>query len=222
MKYRVGNSLVQGWGINDILVKSFDNLEEKLLHEDAYVKWTGMLKRVYSDKYLTKYPSYIGCSVDEQWRRFSGFKNWYIKEEGLSLELDKDILFMGNKVYSEETCCFVPKYINYAILTKAAGRGELPLGVIAVRDKRHPNWIPSRPFAAQINDGLGNYLKLGVYKTSREAHTAWQEAKINSIHTYLSRYGAESFYNKKVADAMLARVDFLKDQIDKGIETTYL
>ena len=45
------------------------------------------------------------------------------------MHLDKDILCKGNKVYSSETCVFVPARINSIILNSQNRRGDLPVGV---------------------------------------------------------------------------------------------
>ena len=58
----------------------------------------------------------MDCSVYEGWHNFQNFAKWYednyyeIEEE--QMHLDKDILVKGNKVYSPDTCVFVPETIN--------------------------------------------------------------------------------------------------------------
>lgn len=78
--------------------------------------WGDMIKRCYDEKQLKKRPSYIGVTVCDEWLCYANFKEWYdkniyeIKDE--RIHLDKDILIKGNKVYSPETCIFVPQRIN--------------------------------------------------------------------------------------------------------------
>ena len=45
------------------------------------------------------------------------------------MELDKDILYKGNKVYSPDTCVFVPQGINSLFVKANKLRGDLPIGV---------------------------------------------------------------------------------------------
>ena len=45
-------------------------------------------------------------------------------------ELDKDILVKGNKIYSPDTCCFVPKEVNTVFTKRQSKRGDYPIGVI--------------------------------------------------------------------------------------------
>ena len=74
--------------------------------------WNNMKQRCYSEKYQTKYPTYIGCYVCEEWLNYDTFKEWFNKNYVEGYVLDKDILVEGNKVYSPQTCCFVPQMIN--------------------------------------------------------------------------------------------------------------
>lgn len=80
----------------------------------AYKKWTGMLNRCYNKKFIKDNPWYKNCKVDEEWLYFKKFAEWYEenKVEGFDLELDKDILKKGNRVYSSENCLLVPKEVN--------------------------------------------------------------------------------------------------------------
>ena len=40
-------------------------------------RWYGMLRRCYDTKYQARQPSYIGCSVSEEWLNFQTFAKWY-------------------------------------------------------------------------------------------------------------------------------------------------
>ena len=80
-----------------------------------YDLWANMLKRAYGG-YKT---SYKEISVDTRWHNFTNFlntiqevPNYEAWEENSNFNLDKDIIRKGNKVYSKETCMFVPPLIN--------------------------------------------------------------------------------------------------------------
>lgn len=81
----------------------------------SYVTWFSMMNRCYGDKHKYSQYSYKGCTVCEEWHNYQNFAKWYednyynCEEE---LELDKDIIIYGNKLYSPETCLFVPKLVN--------------------------------------------------------------------------------------------------------------
>lgn len=87
----------------------------------AYAKWQGMLNRAYG---ASSSKCYDNVTVSESFKHYHIFKQWYLTqylEEGW--ELDKDLLFKGNKVYCASRCCFLPKEINSAL---AINRSLIP------------------------------------------------------------------------------------------------
>ena len=81
----------------------------------VYVTWQNMIQRCYSKKLQKKYkPQYRDKSVCEEWHNYANFKLWYEEHitEGCQIDLDKDLLKQGNKIYSPETCVFIEHYIN--------------------------------------------------------------------------------------------------------------
>ena len=83
-----------------------------------YNVWTGVLERCYSLYQADKFPTYKGCSISKGWECFQNFAKWFEenwKPHMKGWHLDKDILIKGNKIYSPETCCFVPSEINGVI-----------------------------------------------------------------------------------------------------------
>lgn len=102
---------------------------------EAYLHWNHMIRRCYDaytinrDKNLT----YIDCFVCEEWHCFQNFAEWYEENyyevEGETMCLDKDILCKSNKIYSPETCVFVPQRINSLFVKADKMRGDYPVGV---------------------------------------------------------------------------------------------
>lgn len=82
----------------------------------VYDTWKAMLQRCYSEKEHERHPTYIGCEVYEGWHNFQNFAKWYdnnyYEVDNEKMCLDKDILNKGNKIYSPDTCIFVPETIN--------------------------------------------------------------------------------------------------------------
>ena len=91
--------------------------------------------------------------------------------EGFGLsgwELDKDILVKGNKLYSKDTCCFVPHEINMLLTKRDKARGEYPVGIYFHK--------ATGKFMAQLNiNGKKKYL--GYFTTAEEAFQAYKLAK---------------------------------------------
>lgn len=123
-------SLLCGVGVNDSdYVTNIKN--NKIIRIcPFYDKWQSMLTRCYSLKYHKQYPTYIGCSVCPEWRYFSKFRLWMSTQNWKGMALDKDLLVKGNRVYSPDTCCFIPQAINCLFLcTKKKKFLDLPEGV---------------------------------------------------------------------------------------------
>lgn len=142
-----------------------------------YVRWSNMIKRCYSGKVLFESPSYIKCTVMEEWHNFQVFAEWFEHNWKSYMnggwELDKDILVKGNKIYSPDTCCFVPQIINTILLKCDKVRGDLPIGVIKA----------GKYFIAQLSrPGHTKYKK--THKTAEEAFYVYKfhkEAYIKEV-----------------------------------------
>lgn len=89
----------------------------------SYIKWHDMMNGYYNDKFHDRQPQYKGYTVGEEWHNYGNFKIWYEKNKygTKSLDLDKDILLKGNTIYSPETCCLVPHFINTLFIVKRIG-----------------------------------------------------------------------------------------------------
>lgn len=77
--------------------------------------WCDMLDRCYGKTHKNKYKTYKDCFVCNDWLNFQNFAKWYYSEKyecDELLNLDKDIMFNGNNLYSPETCLLVPQSIN--------------------------------------------------------------------------------------------------------------
>ena len=186
-------NLVFGVGINNREIPT--SIDGKLKKE--YNLWRNMLQRCYSKPYLEKHPTYVGCSVSDTFLYYHLFHAWCQTQVGFGKEgyqLDKDLLIKGNKLYSEHTCVFIPSVLNSILITAAAGRGLLPIGVT-----KH-----GKGFRAMCNiygkdKSLGTFdtpeLAFEVYKNFKEAHIKTQaELYKNEI----DEIAYQAFINYKV------------------------
>ena len=164
--------LICGVGINDscYIVKPIIN--GKQFRCPYYSRWENMLVRCYSNKFKSRCPTYVGCSVLDEWLVFSNFKVWMEKQDWKGKHLDKDILIQGNKIYSPETCLFVSCKINLLLINHKARRGNHPQGVCFNKT--------TKKYRAGVRvDGVLRFL--GVFDTSELAYNAYKAAKYNII-----------------------------------------
>ena len=147
------------------------------LHKQSYIIWKGILKRCYVDNSYC----YKDCSVCNEWLCYENFEKWYdenyykVGEERMCL--DKDILVKGNKVYSPDTCVFVPQRINTLFVKSKSKRGLCPIGVTKVKNGKYS--------AGTTSIGIG---MLGVFSTPEKAFQVYKIKKEQYIKEIANQY----------------------------------
>ena len=158
-----------------------------------------MLNRCYSIKTQKRQPTYKGCSVSEEWKTFSNFREWMVVQDFEGKQLDKDILFERNKVYSPEACVFVTKAVNMFTTDSGASRGEWLIGVYWHK--------PTEKFISQCSNPFTKKQEyLGLFTCEQEAHEAWLKRKLELAHE-LSAIQTDS----RVAEALIDRYSKLQN-----------
>ena len=156
--------------------------------KDYYVVWKSLLQRVLDVKYQESRPTYKGATIVDEWLNFQNFASWCDEQEFFNVkddkdqqyQLDKDILARENKVYSPNTCCFVPSQINSALISCKARRGDNPVGVSYNRVKRK--------FVAHITSGDGKRKHLGCFEDATIAFKAYKRAKETYIKSLAEKW----------------------------------
>ena len=163
-----------------------DTIDNNKKRKKSYYCWKGMLHRCYDENFHKKQPTYKDCTVCEEWHCFANFEKWfnenYYEINNEIMQLDKDLLChnlkLENKIYSPETCCFVPQSINN--LFEGEGKrkeNNLPKGITF----QHKKYI------AQFTIGKENNY-LGRYNTPEEAFLAYKEFKESYIKQVADEY----------------------------------
>ena len=191
--------LVYGVGINDAdypvsRYETVDGKRRQLWVCPFYQSWLNIFKRVYNKNV---HGTYKDCSVDEQWHHFTRYKAWMESQKWQGNELDKDILVQGNKVYSPDTCVFVPQYVNKFLTDSGATRGVYPQGVYFHK--------ASGKFLAQCHDKKEKQqVYLGLFDTPDVAHGVWLEYKHSLSVSYSEELSAQG-YDMRVVTALKER-----------------
>lgn len=204
---------VFGWGINDV---NYNTSKGSYVYEGSvrkwttfwrcpyYKKWKDMIKRCKSATHLKVEPTYRGCAISEDWKYLSNFIKWVDSQPNKNWQscvLDKDILNLGSKAYSKDTCVFIESKLNAFILSRDNYRGNLMIGV-----KIDPS-NSSNPFISRCNNPSKCKAEyIGSFRTELEAHKAWQAKK----HEYALQL-ADLQDDPRVADALRQRYSPDKD-----------
>ena len=159
-----------------------------------YTTWINMIKRCYDEKYHKKQPTYKDVIVCEEWHNFQNFAKWFEENYVEGFHLDKDILVKNNKIYSPETCCFIPREINNLFLLRKQERGKYPIGV-----KKNFN-----KYEVVVSKYKKQYY-IGLFETPEEAFQVYKEVKEKYIKELAEKWKElipsivyQALYNYKV------------------------
>lgn len=213
--------LVHGVGINDVdypvtktvmVYEGGKHFSKQIWMCPFYRKWVSMLLRGHSESYKKKRPHYKKSLVDSKWHHLSVFKSWMENQPYIDHELDKDLLFPENYLYSEETCSFIPPKINI-LLTDNLGKRNPDglLGVYSIQNSHE--YTLRKPYLARVGTG-GKSLKLGSFSTLEEGHFAWQLGKANYIRECIDWWKNDDYFKisftEQKAKALASRAEYLE------------
>jgi len=169
---QLSNKLVGGIGFNDSSFCIGTKIKGVVVMHRAYSAWCEMIKRCYNEKFHTRQPTYIGCEVESDWRKFSSFYKWWSENYREGMHLDKDILVIGNKTYGADYCVYVPSKIN-GLVSLPNKRGST--GYIGASLRKDTG-----KFVATGTGLDGKVYQIGVFSNPIDAHQAWHDQKLKS------------------------------------------
>lgn len=133
----------------------------------CYNNWFAMLNRCYGEK--TTIP-YSRVNVHPDWHNYQNFAKWfyanYNYETMKDWDLDKDLFSNTNKIYSKDTCVFLPKEVNSLLV---------PNNLSLISKLRG-----AQPKDGKFQSCIQKYNKkvyLGYFDTAQEAHEVYIKAK---------------------------------------------
>jgi hypothetical protein len=171
-----------------------------------------MIRRCFSQAEQARRPMSKTPICSKEWIYRSNFQRWYFSQPthydcvGQKLQLDKDLLYFNNSLYSEDTCVLIPKYLNF--LFKKSSRTEMPW---VYKQEKSQNMINElrRPFRASVYH-QGKHIEVGFFTTALEGHLAAQLIKIDCIQRTKMRYVQDE---PIVNPVVVSRLDFICDHI---------
>lgn len=175
-----------------------DKFSKNEFRQQSYICWNSLLFRCYHESSKNIRPTYDECYVSENFKCYSKFKVWCSNQIGFEstdnnnkvFALDKDILVKGNKVYSEDTCCFVPREINNLFNARKSTRNGALLGVREERGR----------FRSVVSR-YGVRRSVGLFDTEMEAFQAYKKAKEDHIKDVANKWKDQ--IDPKVYDALM-------------------
>ena len=163
----------------------------------AYDAWTKMFVRSYKEQWHQYEPAYTDCEVDKRWWNFQVFAEWFYNNyheiPNTSIQVDKDWIVPGNKIYSPETCELVPSIINSCILThdkKINANQDIPIGIQITTNGKY------KPRVSQY----GKRIDCGTYKKIEDAMHIYFDTKIKYIEELADKY--RLYISNRLYDAM--------------------
>jgi len=159
-----------------------------------YNVWEQMLKRCYNFKNPQYQPTYTGeITVCNEWLNFQNFAKWYDENyyevPNEKMQLDKDILHKGNKIYNPNDCIFVPQTINLIFVRRKNYRNGTPCGV-----GKQGNHYYATCGHDKIIDNLGSF------NTPEEAFQAYKIRKEETVKQTADGY--KQYIPQRLYDAL--------------------
>lgn len=146
----------------------------------SYDAWRRLLYRC-TPAWWGLHPTYKGVSVCDEWACYEVFAEWFeSRNTSDDLEVEKDLLILGNKQYSPTTCCLLPNYINKAIVIQREHQGYC-----------------ERNGKFEVNF-MGGYR--GTYEDTKAAQEAYIKLKVDHVRSLSNT----NFIEDRAKEALLS------------------
>lgn len=156
-----------------------------------YDKWVRMLQRSKDIEFKKRQTTYKEVDCCDEWLNFNVFVDWFNENDITSeerIELDKDWIKQGNKLYCPEYCSIVPHLVNSCILNHDKIKYDLPTGII----------IHNNQYCARVSE-FGKRIVLCHTDSLQEAMIKYKTEKISYINKLAEIYKKvlpQSIYNE--------------------------
>lgn len=168
-----------------------------------YTTWCDMIGRCFDENIKENYPTYRDATCCEEWILYENFYEWLHEQENFDKwvnedysNIDKDILFKQNKLYSPETCCLVPHNVNALFIKEDKRRTSLPIGVRKAANKY-------QPVLSAMKNGERNVITFPVESTLKDAFIVYKKEKEKYIKKTAQEEYEKGNITKECYNAMM-------------------
>ena len=148
--------------------------KENNKHLYYYRVWQSMFDRCYSGKDK----NYKNVKVCEEWYNYQDFAKWFHKTfpshiKNVKFHLDKDLLQQGieNKIYSPQTCVWLPRRVNSFLQVKNT---NTKTGITGIQLLHSNKYLAT----STLFENQSKSFRIGIYENLDEAIKAYKEFKL--------------------------------------------
>lgn len=155
------------------------------LYTKAYTSWISRMGACYNPK-SNRHHNYKNAEMCKKWHNFQNYAEWYyrqVKLYGSDGCVDKDLLLLGNTVYSEVTCSYIPNAINCLFV---GNKGSTIKGASYCKSKG--KWVAQLQEGSFNTKGKRTVTRLGTFNTESEAIAVYIHAKADKIRRECLKY----------------------------------
>ena len=161
----------------------------------AYSRWKSMINRCYNPRVWDTFPTYEGCTVCDEWLYFQSYAEWFYTAcpgDPSMYDVDKDLLCPNNKIYSPETCEFLPRAINILVKNDS---GNNKYGCVGV------HWDTQKQKFRVRFEFQGKKFSGGYYTDLKDAQEAYVKLKKEKIRKAAQLY--KDCLSQRAFDALM-------------------
>ncbi|CAH9014247.1 putative AP2 domain-containing protein [Vibrio phage 501E54-1] len=165
---------------NGMYEKTYKTSNGVQLQTKEYRYWHNMNTRCNNKNYKKKFPTYEGVFMSELFTDYNKFVDWCNLQPEFHNNgwvLDKDIFYIGNKCYGEDSCTFVPNEVNGFFVIRSSKRDTtLPVGV---------SWCESeeryKVYCSQLNGKNKTVGRFTDVDSAAEAYVSFKNSLADTL-----------------------------------------
>ena len=150
-------------------------------NKKAYNSWRLMLERVYNPRSKANKKNYADVTICDEWLNFQNYCSWHLDNYIQDYQCDKDLKVLGSRVYSPETCSYIPQELNKLLTFREASKEGLPVGVKISKGIKRDTFLAEMKY-------YGKTEKIGRYDNLKDAYQAYIDSKLVHVKCLAEEY----------------------------------